>query len=209
MIAQPDWVLANGGFNDTNGIVTTLPSPIPGLLMSTFDGSITKSTTTVFASGVPIPNADPSSFVAYSGAVTFAKDKYRVYCLGGANSTTTIIVGADPHTFTPVQESGYATDTLHVYAGCNILPDADPASFEALSGYDNGGGYVKDSAHVWYLCVEDGSESDCPSDIPQIVQGADPATFELYSNVAPISATTTLVDATDKSHAYESGRIVQ
>lgn len=73
------------------------------------------------------------------------------------------VVGADPSTFECLANE-YGRDRDHVFFGSRLMPVIDAASFEVLPS-----GYSKDQDQVYY-----GYYSG------QIIQGADPSTFEVF-----------------------------
>ena len=89
------------------------------------------------------------------------------------------IAGGDPATFEYI-EFWEAKDRLNVYYHGEVLPNADPATYQPMSNY------AKDKSHVWY-CGE-------------IVEGADPETFESEPTLDSDKP-----DAHDKFRSYRKG----
>ncbi|HEX8946622.1 MAG TPA: DKNYY domain-containing protein [Candidatus Paceibacterota bacterium] len=115
--------------------------------------------------------ADPDSFEIvwqedpvgrYGGVVSFARDKTHVY-VHDANP----VPGADPATFTVLEECSIAKDRYHIYElnghQHSIFPGLDPATFSCTeNGY---GRIIKDAKQVYV-----GN---------QLLDGFDPQTFEI------------------------------
>ena len=175
------------------------------MLTSTINSAYTKDVQNVYYIGNPVPGADVATFqvlATQSSPVPWARDKNRIYC-GASDGQTDVLENADHATFAPVDDSGYATDTTSVYAGCDeVIPGADPKTFVALDPYDMDGGYAKDANHVWWVVAPGAGLGSSWDFSAAPISGADPATFVLdESNPGQF-------DAKDKNHGYLGGALV-
>ncbi|TXI92372.1 MAG: hypothetical protein E6Q34_06565 [Burkholderiaceae bacterium] len=144
-----------------------------------------------------IEGADPETFEWVTGV--YAKDKNHVYHLiwpteNGEDAATyvrvldpttrsdnwtkdknhayyngRIVVGADPSTFRAFNFE-FGVDAKNLFFRNTLVPGADVATFELIT--EQAPSYAKDSKQVYY----DVSLEDNP-----IIEGADPATFTLFS----------------------------
>jgi len=126
----------------------------------TNDNYFSNDTQSAFYRGIPIPGADPATFIAlndpYGRHTLFSKDARHVYISDPQSGTTDILLGADPDTFRvlisltvpciPENQSCdgdfpfaviLAKDNRAVYgARGGIIEGADPFSFETLQTPD-------------------------------------------------------------------------
>lgn len=123
---------------------TGTPIAVSGAIGNSSRGLATgpvKSATQVSFNGQPIVGADVATFSPIDDAsgksTDYSKDKAHVY-LG-----TTVVMGADPATFSvvggPYKTSGgtqyyYAKDKRYVYVNNLVIANADPATFAVVSG---------------------------------------------------------------------------
>ncbi len=145
-----------------------------------------------FAEGRPqcisiLKDADVKTFVPLSNFL--AKDSSHVFyheeIIKDADPNTLVIAS---HEETSKFKSGliFLKDKEHVYyvqglARAEVLPNADPATFEPLSWY-----YSKDAKNVYFFT--------------DIVLNADPATFELLKEI---------YYGKDSKNVYSEGKIIQ
>ncbi len=101
-----------------------------------------------------VEGADPKTFVDLTN-----DSRNECYGVDGRNAyfNETVIVSADPKTFTALNDT-FAGDKNHVFFRNEVIPSADVKSFQVLEG-----SYAKDSTNVYYLYVT--------------IPGADPNTF--------------------------------
>ena len=106
---------------------------------------------------------DAANFKNFEG--NYSKDGKNVYWksirIEGANA-------ANFKVFETTYGRGYGTDGKHIYWCAQKFDRADVATFVGLNG-----DYGKDKNHVWY--------GYNPDELPQIVENADVATFEIYA----------------------------
>ncbi len=129
--------------------------------------------------------ANPNTFIALGKGV--GKDAAHVWIFGGGTENgnddsilATQIVGADPSTLT-------------------LISDSDPAS---AWGEGFSSEYIKDKHYVYTLDAQDGKPAG------QIVEGADPATFQATNGIE-FCAADCQYDSYDKDHKYLHGVRVQ
>ncbi len=119
-------------------------------------------------------------------------------CYGEDSKTaffhTTPIVGANAPTFRVLGDEGfYAVDSKRVYAGSQVVPDADPKNFTDL-GY----GYAKGKKTVFYVST---GANNKDWDLV-ILKDADVESFET------VKEWNNTYDAFDKNHQYYYGAII-
>lgn len=138
-----------------------------------------------------IEKADPGSFEIIPGKRDYAKDINYVYIEG------TVLQGADPKSFEKINEYSYAKDKKNVFAGSEVINDADVHSFEVLSH-----SYSKDKNNIYYradkvekadiesfiIITNKGQQQGFFKDINHIyfngkvVDNADPISFKVLYN---------------------------
>jgi hypothetical protein len=181
------------------------------------------------AGSLPLSGVDLSTFSVITdfdtrqwGTHSYSKDKNRVYyaACGDDGCGVSVIVGADPRTFTvvhsiPTEMNGYAKDGRNVYFDANVVAGADPDTFTFLGATTyNSGDYFKDKGHVyWFSALNDNAAP--------LLEGVDASSFVLASSSLEtkdpslVLAQTIscgqgcLFDAQDKNHKYLNGRIAK
>lgn len=114
-----------------------------------------------------IEGADPATFELVPGdannSFIWTRDENHVYYRGR------VIAGADPRTF-KVYNFEFGTDAKNLFFRNTLVPGADVTTFEIIHAQHPS--YAKDSKQVYFgYFLED----------KPIVEGADPATFTLFS----------------------------
>ena len=188
--------------NPTNSSETSTSSAQTATTTISFQGQpsiFSKNSTSVYQDdGVDtagqIPNADSATFVVVAdwsyqdGGLSgdadnysewIAKDKNNVYFAGVLSNGLLTLSGADPATFTPI-DNQCSKDKNHVYNYAGKIFAADPATFVSL-----GDGYYKDKNGFFY------------NSTPIKIQ--DPATFTVLSNGY----------AKDADSVYDDGVVTQ
>lgn len=109
-----------------------------------------------------------------------------VFCNRGQGRAP-LNLAVDLKTFALLSEYGsYTKDKDHVWLGCSLLENADPATF-AFIQRTNEGVYARDSHHVWYGTT--------------LIPNADPETFSVIQQIyGGMLSETYLVK--DKSHVF-------
>ncbi|MDR0793730.1 MAG: DKNYY domain-containing protein [Chitinophagaceae bacterium] len=138
----------------------------------------------------------------YNANKIWAADKNRVYDNWGR-----VLEGADVNTYQrPFSDAKYAQefskDATHVFFRHIPVPGADANTFELLEF----SGYAKDSKSVYYYGWSDAEyddagrpKTDIPREIAFVVEGADPATFQIqYDKDGKF-------DAQDRNGFYKKG----
>lgn len=176
----------------------------------THDGVYAKDAKHVYFLGVPIVDADPSSFEILM--YPFSQDKEHAF-VGAAPihdvdraSWCPLRKGwTDDHWYRSArdthpqdQESAYVTgwscDANAFYYGRKTVNEIDVVTFEVLSDY-----YAKDKNHVY---------SRYYYDKLAIIQDADPVTFMVHENVDDILKKGQGADAHDAKFQYRSGKVL-
>jgi DKNYY family len=131
----------------------------------------------------------------------YAKDKNGVYCdpypfaaANGHDSSSTLLVEADPQSFTvllfaeDLDPTSVAKDKSHIFVNCQAkeIPGVDLASFKKAdsdetedAGFNSY--YFKDKNHVYYYTTPFWQGSTNFSQMASnfsVIEGADPATFD-------------------------------
>lgn len=165
-----------------------LGEALPGVDMKSFqilNGGYSKDGTSVYYMNHKIAGVNPNTFQPYALGFYSRDDKFVIF-------NDVIVEGADLQSFSAPYYGNYATDTNSVYFGGKRL-DLNRASFVDLKQ-----GYCKDDSKVYFQ--------------DKLVQGADPATFEVDTCVSFTGAALRCVPsisiscyAKDKNTKYRNG----
>jgi hypothetical protein len=138
-------------------------------------GPLTKDSQHVYWSNKIISD-DPAHFVIIkaSGVYSYDRDSQTVFVQGNP------IAGADPATFTVIQED-YARDQGHIYYFDQVIMGAHLATFQVLASP-----YARDAQSVFWM--------------EHLIPGADPQTFKILNLAFQCTA--------DQKQAYYQNQVI-
>jgi hypothetical protein len=165
-------------FSLMNNSASNMHSSVQPLTQIGSDTGFATDGSYVYLNDVAIDGADPSTFKLQGDY--YEVDANTVYYNGVP------MTGVDRDTFTVLSSGYYSKDKNSVYSEDQLVPGANPATFQDLGLY-----YGKDGTAIYYGA--------------SIVPGADATTFQVGED----SSGKIYFDAKDKNHLYSAGSIAQ